>query len=203
MPDSNDFIVRGKLHKKLEPISGSSNGRDWSRTGFVIDAGDGMRPSYIAFDLWNERADMLNAFHEGDIVEVRFSAASRDYQGKWYTNLQAWSVQQPQAQPQPQNYQQPQPGYQQPQQWAPVPQQNPYAQPGAYQQNPYGQPQQVSQQAPFGQFPQQQQAPMGNQQPYGGGYQQPAQPAQPMQTPVAPQTNPQETPSTLESDLPF
>lgn len=199
MADSNAFIVRGRLHKKLEPVSGSNSGRDWSRTGFVIDTGDGSRPSFIAFDLWNERGEMLSAFNEGDLVEVRFSVSSRDYQGKWYTNLQAWSVQQPQPQqPYPQ-FTQPYP--QQAQLWGPgVPQQTSYAQPGAYQQNPY--PQQP--QPPFGQFPQQPTQPMGNQPTYAGGYQQPAAPTQPPQAPApaAAQPDPSEDPS-LESDLPF
>ena len=148
--------VTGKLIQKLPVQSGvSSSGNNWSKAEFVIETVE-QYPKKICANLWGDRARALDQFQEGSLITVSFDLESREFNGRWYTDVKAWKVeaatpaavtgapaqgympQQPQyapqgyAQPQQQMYppqgypQQPQ-GYVQPQQAAYPPQPQGYA----------------------------------------------------------------------------
>ena len=158
--------ITGKLIQKLPVQSGvSSQGNNWSKAEFVIETVE-QYPKKVCANLWGDRAKALDQFQLGSLITVSFDLESREYNGRWYTDVKAWRVdaatpaaaagvpnpaQGYAAQPQgyaPQGYaQQPmcyaqpqQPAYPpQPQGYAPAPQQG-YA-PAQPQANPYAQPQ--------------------------------------------------------------
>jgi len=82
--------VKGTVYKVLEIQTGSSNGRDWKKSSFVIEV-PGNFPKKICFDVWGDNMENFN-LKEGEEVIVGFDAESREYNGKWYTNLKAWKV---------------------------------------------------------------------------------------------------------------
>ena len=125
----------GKLIAILPEQSGQTERGTWRRGGFVIETEE-QYPKKIAFTLFGDRIDMIKSFAIGSVLRVQFSAESREWEGRWFTDLRCFRVeafvaqptypQQPMAQPYPQ-----QPVYNQPMQ-QPVYQPQP-AQP-AYQQ---------------------------------------------------------------------
>lgn len=166
----NEFTIVGILHEVAEPISGSSNDRNWTRREFVIQLESGGQwETFAAFTLWNERTQLLDAFQKGARIAVTFSLNARKGMDRWFNDLRVLRVEpaassqpmygQPQQQPMGGWYaQQPMPtsGYGQP------------PAPGAYGQQPfYGQ--QPPVQGGYGQQP------MYGQQPAPGGYNAPAQ----------------------------
>lgn len=136
--------VTGKLIQKLPVQSGvSSSGNNWSKAEFVIETVE-QYPKKICANLWGDRARALDQFQEGSLITVSFDLESREFNGRWYTDVKAWKVEAATpaavagtpAYGQPQGYvQQPQ-GYAQPQQ--------PMYPPQGYPQQPqgYAQPQQ-------------------------------------------------------------
>ena len=131
----------GKLIAILPEQSGQTERGPWTRGGFVIETEE-QYPKKIAFTLFGDRIDMIKSFAIGSVLRVQFSAESREWEGRWFTDLRCFRVeafvaqptypQQPMAQPYPQ-----QPVYNQPMQ-QPVYQPQP-AQP-AYQQQQMSQP---------------------------------------------------------------
>lgn len=66
----------------------SQNGYDWARQVVVVDI-----PSYnnsftkIALTAQNQRVDDLGEYEMGDSVEIGYSVTAREYQGRWYNNV--------------------------------------------------------------------------------------------------------------------
>ena len=144
--------ITGKLIQKLPVQSGvSSSGNNWSKAEFVIETVE-QYPKKVCANLWGDRARALDQFQEGSLITVSFDLESREFNGRWYTDVKAWKVEaatpaaatgapaygQPQGYVQPPQGYAPQ-GYVQPQQpvYPPQPQQG-----YVPQQQGYSQPQQ-------------------------------------------------------------
>lgn len=91
----SELKVSGTITTILDVQTGKSQstGEEWARTGFVIET-EGEYPKMIAFTILG--ADKVDKFlqynKEGDKVEVSFDPSSREYNGKYYTDLRAWKV---------------------------------------------------------------------------------------------------------------
>lgn len=66
----------------------SQGGFDWARQVVVIDvASFNGTVSKIALTAQNQRVDDLQNYQIGDRVEVGYSVTAREYQGKWFNNV--------------------------------------------------------------------------------------------------------------------
>lgn len=84
--------TRGKLLTKLPITEGDSAKGHWMRSGIVIETTEEY-PKQIAFTLLGQ--DNIASVRDlavGSIVTVKFSPESREYNGRWYTDLRAISV---------------------------------------------------------------------------------------------------------------
>lgn len=59
---------------------------------FVIEVPDGNYSQMVKFQLTQDKCELVNNFSEGDLVKVSFSLRGREWQGKYFTNLDAWRV---------------------------------------------------------------------------------------------------------------
>lgn len=82
------YEVVGKLIKKYdtENKSGSFQARE-----FVIEV-EGQYPQFVKFQLVQDRCALLDAYSEGDSIKVSFDLRGREWQGKYFTNLNAWRL---------------------------------------------------------------------------------------------------------------
>lgn len=66
----------------------SQGGYDWARQVIVIDVASFNNTfSKIAVTAQNQRVDELQNYQIGDRVEVGYSVTAREYQGKWFNNV--------------------------------------------------------------------------------------------------------------------
>jgi hypothetical protein len=49
-------------------------------------------PNYIKFQLVQDRVEILDNVQEGSVIKVYFDLRGREWQGKYFTNLQAWRI---------------------------------------------------------------------------------------------------------------
>lgn len=68
-----------------------SEGKYQKRTFVIKPPGRYNKP--IAFYLWNDKVKELDAFNVKDDVLVSFDVKSREYNGRWYTEVTAWKIQ--------------------------------------------------------------------------------------------------------------
>ena len=85
--------ITGKLVKKLEVETGTSKaGKEWQKQSFVIDTGAQYNPE-VCFQLFGEeKIQMLEKHKEGNTIEVLFNISSREYQGRYFHNVDAWAI---------------------------------------------------------------------------------------------------------------
>lgn len=112
--------IQGKVTAIMPERSGVSARGEWKSQEFVVTTQE-QYPRMICFQVFG--ADKISSFalQVGQSVNVSFDISAREYQGRYYNQLNAWKVdhldtQQPvaQAQQQPAQQMPPQPGYQQP-----------------------------------------------------------------------------------------
>lgn len=95
-PNKMSYEVEGKLHKKfdIEQKSGTFQTRE-----FVVLVEQGQYPQHIKFQLVQDRCEIIDDIAEGSNVKVYFDLRGREWQGKYFTNLQAWRVEAAGAEP--------------------------------------------------------------------------------------------------------
>lgn len=88
------FEVIGKLHKKYETENktGSFQARE-----FVIEIDSGNYAQFIKFQLVQDRCALLDDYQEGQPIKVHFDLRGREWNGKYFTNLNAWRLEQASA----------------------------------------------------------------------------------------------------------
>ena len=81
--------VKGIISQFGQVESGTTqNGNSWSRQVVVLDvAGFGNTFSKIALTAQNQRVEELQNYQIGDRVEVGYSVTAREWNGKWFNNV--------------------------------------------------------------------------------------------------------------------
>lgn len=83
------FDISGKLHKKFDTEQKSEK---FKAREFVLEIQDGNYPQMIKFQLTQERCDVLDPYNEGDQLKVHFDLRGREWNEKFFTNLNAWRI---------------------------------------------------------------------------------------------------------------
>jgi len=84
--------INGKINVIVDKVSGQSkNGGEWVKQEFVIET-DGQYPKKVCFSLWGDKINVLESLKPGDPVKISFDPESREYNGRWYTDLRAWKI---------------------------------------------------------------------------------------------------------------
>jgi len=82
--------IRGKIIELLPEKSGQSANGGWRKQEYILET-DGQYPKKICFMAWGDKIDQFNIKH-GETVEVSVDLESREYNGRWYTDVKAWKV---------------------------------------------------------------------------------------------------------------
>ncbi len=83
--------ITGKIVKILPLQTGQGKtGNSWKKQEYVIEYGD-QYPKQVCFNLWGDKVDQY-ALTEGEVVVVHFDVESREFNGKYYTDVKAWKV---------------------------------------------------------------------------------------------------------------
>ena len=69
--------------------AGSANGT-WRKQEYILET-DSKFPKKICFLVWGEKIDQFN-INQDDEVEVSIDLESREYNGRWYTDVKAWRL---------------------------------------------------------------------------------------------------------------
>jgi len=84
--------IKGKLVKKLEVETGTSKaGKDYKKQNFVINTGDQFNPE-VCIGLFGDKVDLLNGVNVGDELTVSINISSREFNGKYYTQVDGWKI---------------------------------------------------------------------------------------------------------------
>lgn len=85
----SDFKMKGVL-KVINPSVQVSE--KFTKREFVLNEPHDQYPQDILFQLTQKNVDVLDKFVEGQEVEVSFRIRGREYNGKYFNNIEAWRV---------------------------------------------------------------------------------------------------------------
>lgn len=91
--ENKSLELSGKVIQILPMESGEGRtGQQWKKQYFVIEYMDGNYPKKVCIMLWGDKTDILKSIQPGSDVKVSFNVESREYNGRWYTDIKAWRV---------------------------------------------------------------------------------------------------------------
>lgn len=90
--------IKGTIIAALPEVSGvsSRSGNPWKKREYVLENTEGNFPRKVAFTCFGENADKIQ-LQVGQAVTMYFDVESREYNGRWYTDIRAWRLQPKQA----------------------------------------------------------------------------------------------------------
>ena len=88
------FEIVGTLHKVFDTEKKTDT---FQAREFVIETMDGSYAQYLKFQLTQDRCELIDQYQEGEPVKVFFDLRGREWNGKYFTNLNAWRITKPET----------------------------------------------------------------------------------------------------------
>lgn len=82
--------LTAKLIQVLPLQSGVSKNGEWKKQDIVVET-DGQYPKKVCISIWGDKASEAT-LQIGNILNISFDVESREYNGRWYTDVKAWRV---------------------------------------------------------------------------------------------------------------
>lgn len=111
--------IKGKFLRLGSLTEGTSARGAWRKQELIIETIE-QYPKQVCLLCWGDTIDALATLNEGDVIKASISIESREFNGKWYTDVRAFNVslasapataQAEQPAPQPTIQEQPQPSF--------------------------------------------------------------------------------------------
>ena len=81
----------GIVYKVLPPVSGTSARGEWKKQEVVFELPNEFSRKICVTFFGDKTADAAS-LKEGDPVSVSVNVESREYNGRWYTDVRAWRI---------------------------------------------------------------------------------------------------------------
>ena len=90
--------IEGTVTKVLDEVTGEGKSGTWRKREFILET-DGKYPKEICVTVWGDMVDDV-ADITGQTITADIDISSREYNGRYYTDVKAWkTVPQQQATP--------------------------------------------------------------------------------------------------------
>ena len=83
--------ITGKLLEKLPQQKGEGRKGPWVKQQFIIETQE-QYPRKVCIMLWGDKTQDLESMSIGDTLKVSVNIESREYNDKWYTDVEAWRM---------------------------------------------------------------------------------------------------------------
>ena len=87
--------ISGKVIQILPKQTGAGKNGPWEKQDYVVEI-QGTYPKKVCFNLWGAKISQFD-IKEGEFINIGVDIESREYQGRWYTDVRAWKVERPGA----------------------------------------------------------------------------------------------------------
>ncbi len=83
------YKAEGRLHKVFDTEQKSAS---FQAREFVIEVTDGKFPQMVKFQLTQDKCTLIDDYSEGDQIAVDFDLRGREWNERYFTNLNAWRI---------------------------------------------------------------------------------------------------------------
>lgn len=88
-----DLKIEGRVVEILEEQSGEGRNGPWRKQDFILET-EGDYPKKVCITQWGDDIENFGV-QEGERLTVHIDLRSREYKGRWYTDVKAWRVERP------------------------------------------------------------------------------------------------------------
>jgi len=79
-----------RLTQVLPLESGTSRNGEWKKQNIIVET-DGQYPKKMCVSIWGDKINPTQ-LQEGNRLTIDFDVESREFNGRWYTDVKAWKI---------------------------------------------------------------------------------------------------------------
>lgn len=84
--------LKGFYKRRTDVETGTTKaGKEYRKAFMEVETG-GQYSKLVAFSLWNDKTQMTDGIQPGQEITVHFDAESREFNGKYYTDLKCFKI---------------------------------------------------------------------------------------------------------------
>ena len=82
--------IAAKLTQLLPIQTGNGKNGEWKKQDIIVETG-GQYPKKICVSIWGDKINE-SGLKIGNELKIDFDIESREFNGKWYTDIRAWKI---------------------------------------------------------------------------------------------------------------
>ena len=82
--------LTAKLIQLLPLQSGTGKNGQWKKQDIIVET-EATYPKKICVSVWGDKIDAAS-LQTGNLLKIDFDVESREYNGRWYTDVKAWKI---------------------------------------------------------------------------------------------------------------
>jgi hypothetical protein len=82
--------ITGKLINVLPEETGEGKNGPWRKQNFILETQE-QYPKKVCITVWGDKIN-LNNFQENEVITASINIESREWNGRWFTDVKAWRV---------------------------------------------------------------------------------------------------------------
>jgi hypothetical protein len=82
--------LTAKLTQLLPLQTGTGKNGQWKKQDIILET-DGQYPKKICVSIWGDKINE-SVLKIGNSLKIDFDVESREYNGRWYTDVKAWKI---------------------------------------------------------------------------------------------------------------
>jgi hypothetical protein len=83
--------ISGKLIELLPEVKGTSSKGEWVKQDAIIETIE-TYPKKVCISFWNDLIKVVSTLQPNTELTAHINIESREYNGRWYTEVKAWKV---------------------------------------------------------------------------------------------------------------
>src|SRR5450631_15422 len=82
--------LTAKLVQLLPLQTGTGKNGQWKKQDIIVET-EATYPKKICVSVWGDKIDAAS-LQTGNLLKIDFDVESREYNGRWYTDVKAWKI---------------------------------------------------------------------------------------------------------------
>lgn len=83
--------ITAKFVQLGQRTSGEGRNGTWTKQELIVETNE-QYPRKICFVCWGDLADKVREYSVGDMLRLQFSIESREFNGRWYTDVKPYRL---------------------------------------------------------------------------------------------------------------
>lgn len=83
--------IKAKLIQLMPIQTGMGKNGEWKKQEFIVETIGSQYPKKICISAWGDKINE-SVLKEGNELNIFFDVESREYNGRWYTDVKAWKL---------------------------------------------------------------------------------------------------------------